>query len=65
MLSGKQYNNAVRISKYSYNAICRLRVEHFESWLLDNGYGGLSNLITRAEFKDFLRRVSIFILSKT
>ena len=37
MLSGKHYNNATRVYKYIYDAMRRLEIESFESWLIERG----------------------------
>ena len=45
MMNGKHYNNGIRVLKYLYDVMSRLKFEVFDDWLLENGHQRLESLL--------------------
>lgn len=60
MLNGKQYNHAMRVLEYIYEALTRLEIESFKNWLDEqNKRYFLDHLTSTEEFQSCMEAVSL------
>ena len=62
VIAGKHYSYCIRTYQYLYDAISRMRIDHFSRWLQGDSQDSLHHFIESAEFASCMENVGLFYI---